>query len=92
MDPISGVVAESLGDSIVVELATQYGQDAVTGVADDYLIEGPIEKLAGDHQKMFETTGVKTLTITLDFKHTMSDARLGFYRSAVHTSVVAPVV
>lgn len=84
MDPLSSAVAESLGDTIIVELATQYGSDAITGVADDYLIEGPIETIAGEHDKVLETTGVKTLTITLKFEHMMSDARLGFFRSAIH--------
>lgn len=41
------------------------------------------------HSKRLETTGVKTMLITLKFKHTVDDAALGFFRSSVHECVAS---
>ncbi|KAF8882168.1 hypothetical protein CPB84DRAFT_1791095 [Gymnopilus junonius] len=45
------------------------------------------------HSNRLETTGVKVLLVTLKYKHTMSDAALGFFRSSMHsdTSLFAAV-
>ena len=43
-----------------------------------------IKKIVPIHSGRLETTGVKVLLVTLKYKHTMSDAALGFYRSSMH--------
>jgi hypothetical protein len=53
-------------------------------VADDLVIEHPIGKLIPSNDKRLITTAIKTMTITLKHKHTVTDAALGFFRSSVH--------
>lgn len=48
------------------------------------MVEHPLEKLIPSNDERLNTTCVKTMTITLKFKHIMSDAALGFFRSSVH--------
>jgi hypothetical protein len=52
--------------------------------ADDLVIEHPLEKLIPSNDKRLITTAIKTMTITLKHKHTITDAALGFFRSSVH--------
>ena len=84
MGPVSDVIVSSLGDSILVEIGLHAGFDLTTHVANDLVIDQPIKHVVPIHSKRLETTGVKVLLITLQYKHTMKDASLGFYRSSLH--------
>ncbi|KAF9256594.1 hypothetical protein L218DRAFT_966235 [Marasmius fiardii PR-910] len=84
MGPVSDVVVSSLGDTILVNLTLYAGFDLSTRVANDLLIEHPIKHVIPIHSSRLETTHVKVLTITLKFKATVEDAKLGFFRSSVH--------
>ncbi len=84
MGPVADVVVDTLGDSILVEIGMRASFDLSAKAADDLLIEHPIKHLIPTHSKILETTGTKTLLITLKYKHTVEDASLGFFRSSVH--------
>jgi hypothetical protein len=56
-------------------------------VADDLIIGHAANAVIPIHSNRLETTNVKTLLITLKYKHTLEDAALGFYRSSLHKSV-----
>jgi hypothetical protein len=84
MGPVADTAMATLGDSIVVEMGVHAGFDMAAHAADDLFIEGPIKQLIPIHSKVLETTGVKTLTITLKFLITVEDAALGFFRSSLH--------
>jgi hypothetical protein len=58
--------------------------DSCVQAADDLLIEDPIDHHIPANDRRLSTTAVKSLTITLKYKHTMSDAGLGFFRSSMH--------
>jgi predicted nicotinamide N-methyase len=85
MGPVSDIVVTSFGDTIFVELGMHVGFDLTTKLANDLVFDKPIKKLVPIHSSRLETTGVKVLLITLKYKHTMSDAALGFYRSSLHS-------
>jgi len=53
-------------------------------VADDLIIGHAANAVIPIHSNRLETTNVKTLLITLKYKHTLEDAALGFYRSSLH--------
>lgn len=36
------------------------------------------------HDNRLATTAIKSLTITLKYKHTITDAALGFFRASTH--------
>ncbi|KAF8156714.1 hypothetical protein B0H34DRAFT_710311 [Crassisporium funariophilum] len=93
MGPVSDVFVTSFGDTILVELGLHAGYDLTTKVANDLVFDKTIKKLVPIHSSRLETTGVKVLLITLKYKHTMTDAALGFYRSSLHadTSLFATV-
>jgi hypothetical protein len=82
-------VFASFGDTILVEIGLHTGFELTTKAANDLLIEKPIKHAIPIHSKRLETTGIKELTITLKFKHTVEDAALGFYRSSIHSCVVS---
>ena len=71
------------GGSTLLELAGQAGFELATNLADDKVFEDPIAAVT-KHDKVLETSAIKDLLITLEHKHTMSDAALGFYRSSLH--------
>ena len=85
MGPVADVVVTSFGDTILVELGIHAGFDLTTKVANDLVFDKPLKKVLPIHSRRLETTGVKVLLITLQHKHTMSDAALGFYRSSLHS-------
>ncbi|KAL0069562.1 hypothetical protein AAF712_003220 [Marasmius tenuissimus] len=60
------------------------GFDVSTKIANDLLIEHPINHAIPINSSRLETTKVKVLLITLKFKATVEDAKLGFFRSSVH--------
>ncbi|KAF8953180.1 hypothetical protein BDZ97DRAFT_628668 [Flammula alnicola] len=93
MGPVSDIVVTTLGDTILVELGLHVGFDLTTKVANDLVFDHTIKKIVPIHSKRLETTAVKVLLITLKYKHTISDAALGFYRSSLHsdTSLFAAV-
>lgn len=84
MGPAADVVASSFGSSILVEVGMCAGFELTTKVANDLVFSKPIKYVVPLHSDMLETTGVKILLITMQFKHTMEDAALGFYRSSHH--------
>lgn len=73
------------GDTILVEVGLTAGFDLTTTVADELIIGHGVSAIIPIHSKRLETTNVKTLLITLKYKHTIADAALGFYRSSVHS-------
>ncbi|EJD48955.1 hypothetical protein AURDEDRAFT_112698 [Auricularia subglabra TFB-10046 SS5] len=91
LDPLSGAVSSSLGDTVVAQLVADAGMEVLTGHADDKLIECPPDDAMPDYAipSVKEGTGsVKTVLIGLRYKHTTTDAALGLYRSSVHSSVL----
>jgi hypothetical protein len=84
MGPISDMVVGSLGETILVELGMHAGFEAVTWAGDEVFIDRPIKKIIPAHDANLTTSGVKILTITLKYRHTLEDAQLGFFRSSTH--------
>ena len=84
MGPVSDVVVSTFGDTVLVEMGMHVGFDLTAKAANDLVIDGAIKKIVPIHSSRLETTGVKTMTITLKYKHVPDDASLGFYRSGVH--------
>jgi len=74
------MIVSSLGDTIFVEMGMHVGFELTTKAAND-LLEHPLSHAIPLHSSRLETTGVKTMTITLKYKHIADDASLGFYRS-----------
>ena len=52
--------------------------------ANDLLIADPIKHVIPMHDNRLATTAIKSLTITLKYKHTITDAALGFFRASTH--------
>jgi hypothetical protein len=84
MGPISDTVVGSVGDTILVDIGLHAGFEAATWAGDELLIDKPMKKIIPAHDANLTTSGVKTLTITLKYKHTVEDAQLGFFRSSTH--------
>jgi hypothetical protein len=84
MEPVSEVVLAAGGDTILVEMGLHAGFGLTAHIADDLVFDKPIKHLVPLHSKRLETTGVKTMTITLQYKHAKADANLGFFRSSLH--------
>lgn len=89
MGPVSDAVVSTFGDTILVEMGMHVGFDLTAKVANDLVLDGAIKQVVPIHSTRLETTGVKTMTITLKYKHVPEDASLGFYRSGVHKCVSA---
>ncbi|KAG9093387.1 hypothetical protein FRC06_011534 [Ceratobasidium sp. 370] len=91
MGPIADTAVSSLGDTIAVEIGTVVAYDVGTKnihqiaqyiqLADDLIADKTAKAIIPVHSARLETTSVKTILITLKYKHTMSDAALGFFRS-----------
>jgi len=83
-----------VGDSLVVELGTHVGFELTTKVANDLIFDKTANALIPIHSSRLQTTGVKTMLITLKYKHIVEDAALGFFRSSMHqdTSLFATVM
>ncbi|CCA71034.1 hypothetical protein PIIN_04969 [Serendipita indica DSM 11827] len=81
MGTAGGVVVESFGSSIVVELGVLAAHEATGTVANHLLINKPTDLLIPKHSGKLETTDIKKLLITLTFKHIVTDASLGFFRA-----------
>jgi hypothetical protein len=84
MGPVSDIVVGSLGDSILVEVGLHTGFEVATHAANDLVLHNPVDHVLPIHSERLQTTGVKVLLITLKYKHVVTDAALGFYRSSVH--------
>ncbi|RDX54676.1 hypothetical protein OH76DRAFT_1340627 [Lentinus brumalis] len=84
MGPVSDVVLSTFGDTILVEMGMHVGFDLTAKAANDFVFDGAIKKIVPIHSSRLETTAVKTMTITLKYKHIPEDASLGFYRSGIH--------
>lgn len=87
MGPVSDAVVSTFGDTILVQIGVHVGFDLTTKVANDLVLDKAIKEAIPIHSKRLETTSIKTLLITLKYKHTMEDAALGFYRSSIHQLV-----
>ncbi|OBZ78298.1 hypothetical protein A0H81_02442 [Grifola frondosa] len=84
MGPVSDVVLSTLGDTILVEMGMHAGFELTAKAANDLILDGTIKKVVPIHSGRLETTSVKTMLITLKYKHLPDDASLGFYRSSLH--------
>lgn len=84
MGPISDMAVDSLGDTILVELGLHVGYEVAVWAGDEVFIDKPLKKIIPAHDANLTTSGVKILTITLKYKHTVEDAQLGFFRSLTH--------
>ncbi|KAI0790351.1 hypothetical protein C8Q75DRAFT_761393 [Abortiporus biennis] len=84
MGPVSDVIVSTLGDTILVEIGMHVGFDLTTKVANDLVFDKTAKHIIPIYSKRLETTSVKTMLITLKYKHTLEDASLGFYRSSLH--------
>ena len=84
MGPVSDLVLDTIGDSILVEVGLHAGFEVTAKVTNDLVIEHAIKHVIPSPSARLETTGIKTLLITLKYKHTIEDAALGFYRSSLH--------
>src|ERR1700722_13240003 len=87
MGTVSEAVVVALGDTILVEVGLR-GFDLSARAANDLILDKPLKHLVPIHSKRLDTTGIKMLTITLKYKHTMEDAALGFFRSSLHKLVL----
>ncbi|KAI0765370.1 hypothetical protein C8Q74DRAFT_1205117 [Fomes fomentarius] len=85
MGPVSDMVVSTFGDTILVEMGMHVGFDLTAKAANDLVFDGAIKTIVPIHSSRLETTGVKTMTITLKYKHVPEDASLGFYRSGIHS-------
>lgn len=84
MYPISDAIVSTIGDSIIIEIGMHTGFELTTKLADDLVIGHPIKHMIPVHSKRLETTAVKSMLITLPYKHLVGDAAIGFYRSSLH--------
>lgn len=84
MGPMSDIIVTSLGDTIMVELGMHVGFDLATKLANDLIIDKPLNHMIPIHSTRLQTTAIKELLITIKYKHTMEEASLGFYRSSLH--------
>ncbi|EIN08796.1 hypothetical protein PUNSTDRAFT_120371 [Punctularia strigosozonata HHB-11173 SS5] len=84
MGPVTDVVIGTFGDTIAVELAEIAGYEVAVRLGDELISHG-ISNSIPMHSKVLETTSVKTMTITLKYKHAHEDANLGFFRSGLHS-------
>ncbi|KIJ35299.1 hypothetical protein M422DRAFT_51568 [Sphaerobolus stellatus SS14] len=87
MAPFGDVIITTLGDSILVELGLHAGFKLAVEGTNEIFIDNPIHHVMKSNDKRLITTAVKQLTITLKYKHTMTDASLGFFRSSIHKDV-----
>ncbi|EGO03533.1 hypothetical protein SERLA73DRAFT_83585 [Serpula lacrymans var. lacrymans S7.3] len=84
MGPVSDAVLSTVGDGILVEMGLHTGFELTAKAADDLIGDGAIKKMVPLYSTRLETTNVKTILITLKYKHTVEDASLGFFRSSLH--------
>ncbi|KAG8898462.1 hypothetical protein FRB99_007429, partial [Tulasnella sp. 403] len=94
MTPIADTIASSsFASSIAVEIIGTASHEAVVKGGDWLLVDKPIDILLPAHASTLQTSTVKTILITLKYKHIIDDAALGFFRSPVHrdTTLIADV-
>ena len=84
MGPVSDAVVASLGDTLLVEMGMHVGFELSVKAANDLVFDKPLNAVIPIYSKRLETTGVKTMLITLKYTHIMEDASLGFFRSSIH--------
>lgn len=51
--------------------------------ANDLIFKGPFDKMIPIYSSRLQTTAVKVLVATIQYKHTMTDAELGYFRSTL---------
>ncbi|KDN40203.1 hypothetical protein RSAG8_08266, partial [Rhizoctonia solani AG-8 WAC10335] len=81
MGPIADTAVATFGDTIAVEVGSVVAYGLRTKLANDLIADKTAKSIIPIHSARLETTSVKIILITLKFKHTMSDAALGFFRS-----------
>ncbi|KAG6831469.1 hypothetical protein H0H92_010378 [Tricholoma furcatifolium] len=84
MGPAADAIATTLGDSIIVEIGMHTSAELSTRLANDLVLDKPVDAIIPLYSKRLETTGVTGILITLKYKHLVGDAALGFYRSSIH--------
>ncbi|KAH7102849.1 hypothetical protein BKA62DRAFT_829115 [Auriculariales sp. MPI-PUGE-AT-0066] len=72
--------ADALADSITATLISTAGDELASAAIEESFPKNDVAGIA-------ENAGVKTVNITLRYKHNMTDASLGFYRSSLHRCV-----
>ncbi|KAF8589146.1 hypothetical protein K439DRAFT_1658117 [Ramaria rubella] len=85
MGPMGDAFISTFGDTIIVELGLHAGFELGVKAGNDLIIEDTVKYIMPANDRRLTTTAIKSLTITLKFKHTTSDAALGFFRSSVHS-------
>lgn len=70
--------------SMFFEVALSAGFDGVMDIANDMLIGESIERIIPKPVGQLEAPGIKRMLIMLKYKHQMTDAQLGFFRSSIH--------
>jgi hypothetical protein len=92
LDP--SLLAGSVGDSVTATIVAGAATAGVAAVADDVLIEEPLDNSLKNYDtaEVVEAAGVRTIRVSLRFKHTTKDASLGFFRSSLHAYVNLPSV
>ncbi|KAI0032593.1 hypothetical protein K488DRAFT_78380 [Vararia minispora EC-137] len=83
LGPVADIFVSTIGDSIIVEIGAHASFKLATELGNDLLFEEPVKAIT-NHSRVLETTSVKEILITLKYKHTITDAALGFYRSSLH--------
>ncbi|KAG9035504.1 hypothetical protein FRB95_011210 [Tulasnella sp. JGI-2019a] len=82
--PIADIGGSSFVSHIAVEVIGAASRTAITETGNWLVVEKPIELMLPRHSKKLITTSVKTLVITVKYKHIVDDAALGYFRSPEH--------
>jgi hypothetical protein len=73
---------------IILEAHVIFHTDFVVSEGSDFVVGEIVDEVTPLHSQRLETTSVKSLLITLKYKHIIEDAALGFFRSSLHGSVL----
>ncbi|THH08180.1 hypothetical protein EW145_g2878 [Phellinidium pouzarii] len=76
MGPVSDVVLDTFGDSLLIEVRLSEGYDASTKIANDLVIDHTFKHAIPAPAASLSTTGIKHFLVTLMYKHTLCTARL----------------
>lgn len=72
-----------IGGTLIVEIGLAAGFAVGTAAANDLIFKGPFDKMIPIYSSRLQTTAVKVLVATIQYKHTMTDAELGYFRSTL---------
>ena len=82
--PVGGAAVAVFGGSIFVQMGLQAGFSVTTSMANNLVISSPLNKMIPIYSTRLQTTAVKVMLVTITYRHTMTDAGLGFFRSSQH--------